>query len=88
MLSPRTLLDPQLFAALLPGVGRDQSRRFVDRDGRRWQIRECAAPKHPCPRGTRCLIFESEGVARRVWSYPDDWDTLDESALDALSRST
>lgn len=50
-----------------------------------WRVREVDATGTPGARGTRCLVFDSEGVARRVWTYPTDWHDLDPAALLRLS---
>ena len=63
-------------------------RAFIDVDHVAWIVRECVAPRDACPRGTRCLIFESEGRARRVWTYPSNWRELDEAELARLSLGT
>ena len=63
-------------------------RAFIDPQHVAWIVRECVAPRDACPRGTRCLIFESEGRVRRVWTYPADWRELDETELARLSLGT
>ena len=63
-------------------------RVFVDDEHVAWTVRECAAPADLCARGSHCLIFESDGRARRVWSYPQNWRDLDEPALTRLSLGT
>ena len=54
-----------------------------DEEGRLWRVREVtyadAAPS---------LIFESEGVFRRVRRYPRDWDELGDGQLYELSWKT
>ena len=42
---------------------------YLDADGARWQVREVDARDVPGARGERCLLFEGEGVVRRVWSW-------------------
>jgi hypothetical protein len=46
-----------------------------------WTIREVEATASPGSRGNRCLVFESEALVRRVWSYPANWPTLNAPAL-------
>ena len=58
--------------------------RFVDGEGLGWRVVECAAAHVPGSRGPRCLIFLSEGLVRRVWSFPPEWRTLAPVALEAL----
>jgi hypothetical protein len=58
---------------------------YCDADGTRWQVREVDAHAVPGARGHRCLLFEGEGVVRRVWNYPADWARLPPSDLVSLS---
>jgi hypothetical protein len=55
-------------------------------DGARWTVRtyRCDDADHD----DRCLIFECDGVFRRIRHYPDNWPDLSEEALEALSWST
>jgi hypothetical protein len=55
--------------------------RDFEHDGQRWQVRELDASHVPGARSDRCLICESTEVIRRLWSYPNDWVTLDDQAL-------
>ena len=62
----------------------EHTHRIVrDEEGRLWRVREVtyadAAPS---------LIFESEGVFRRVRRYPRDWDELGDGQLYELSWKT
>ena len=50
-----------------------------------WRVREMETPTQPWARGPRCLVFESDAFARRVWRYPAHWRTLSDAALEALS---
>jgi hypothetical protein len=38
----------------------------------------------PGARANRCLIFDSEGVVRRAWSFPRTWAELDDDDIWAL----
>lgn len=55
--------------------------REVIHNGIRWSVREAAATHVPGARGERCLIFESDSVIRRLWSYPVDWNEFEEEQL-------
>lgn len=55
--------------------------RELVRLGSRWRVRELDASAVPGARGSRCLIFESEAVVRRFWSYPRDWANLSDDRL-------
>ena len=58
---------------------------YCDADGARWQVREVDASGVPGARGERCLLFEGEGVVRRVWNYPHNWAHLAAEELASLS---
>jgi len=58
---------------------------YLDADGARWQVREVDARDVPGARGERCLLFEGEGVVRRVWTYPHNWAHLPPEELVSLS---
>jgi hypothetical protein len=38
----------------------------------------------PGSRGARCLIFDSDSIVRRLWSFPDAWWDLSDEALSEL----
>jgi hypothetical protein len=38
----------------------------------------------PGARGERCLVFDSDGVVRRIWTFPDAWSELSDDALYAI----
>jgi hypothetical protein len=57
---------------------------FVDGGGIAWRVVDCAGARVPGSRGPRCLIFLSEGLVRRVWSFPPDWRALSPAGLEAL----
>jgi hypothetical protein len=61
------------------------SRCFTDDEAVVWTVTEIAGNSLALP-GRRCLIFASGAAARRVWSYPADWRTLDAEELVLLSR--
>lgn len=50
----------------------------------RWLVAEVDARDIPGARGDRCLVFQSDHVARRMWDYPPGWYTLSDAALAAL----
>lgn len=60
-----------------------EHRLLRDEEGRLWRIREVTfADTAPS------LVFETEGVFRRVRHYPRDWFELSDSLLYALSWRT
>jgi hypothetical protein len=69
-----------------------RSRRFMDSLGRRWYVRELPANGAP-GRMTTSLVFwrpslaTGDHVARRVWRFPADWRSLDDTALEALCEA-
>jgi hypothetical protein len=73
--SPHVPLAPVL------GVAID----FADAAGEFWRVTERDCRSVPGARGARCLVFMSESVFRRVWSYPADWRALAAAALEELS---
>ena len=60
-------------------------RTVTDAQGVGWHISERPAGHVPGARGPRCLILESEGVCRRLWHYPANWQELSAEELLALS---
>ena len=61
-------------------------RLFVDGDGNEWTVRELATPQ-AWARAPRCLVLSSRDCVRRVWTYPDEWRSLDVDALLRLGRA-
>jgi hypothetical protein len=55
--------------------------RQLARDGIQWSVREADAARTPGARGKQCLIFDSDIIVRRVWTYPASWMELDDDAL-------
>jgi hypothetical protein len=60
--------------------------RLLTIDGDSWRVREVDASEQPGARGLRCLIFDSDGVMRRVWVFPGEWRTLSDPDLASLMR--
>ena len=63
------------------------SRVVVDAEGSEWLVREVETPQ-AWARGTRCLIFSSSAVVRRVWRYPAGWAGLSSRALLELGQGS
>ncbi len=61
--------------------------RELFRDEVTWFVREVDARRVPGARGERCLIYETEGVVRRVWTFPTDWPSLSDDALWQLTET-
>jgi hypothetical protein len=57
-------------------------RRWIrDANGVEWDVREIDCRQTPGALGPSCLIFDSEQVVRRVWSFPADWTALPDADL-------
>lgn len=52
----------------------------------RWLVAEVDARDIPGALAERCLVFQSEHVARRLWHYPANWHSLSDYALAALGE--
>jgi hypothetical protein len=56
-------------------------RHLVDAEGREWRIYERTAGD-PFPGGGRSsLVFDTEGIVRRLWRYPASWSALPDGEL-------
>jgi hypothetical protein len=58
----------------------EQTRVVVDGHGNEWSVHEVDTPQ-PWAHGTRCLIFSSSSIVRRIWSYPAGWSRLSSREL-------
>jgi hypothetical protein len=58
--------------------------RFVGAGGIAWRVVERGAAGVPGARAACCLIFLSEALVRRIWSFPSDWRGLSPVELEAL----
>jgi hypothetical protein len=63
------------------------SRVLVDAEGSEWIVREVETPQ-AWARASRCLIFSSSAVVRRVWRYPAEWAGLPSRALLELGQGS
>ena len=56
-------------------------RHLVDTEGREWRIYE-RAPGDPSPgAGRPSLVFDTDGIVRRLWRYPTSWSALSDEEL-------
>ena len=62
------------------------SRIVMDAQGNEWVVHEVDTPQ-AWAHGTRCLIFSSPAIVRRVWRYPEGWARLPPIELLALQES-
>ena len=60
-------------------------RVFNDSEGRGWVVRERDVGRTADGMPRRSLIFETDGVLRRVYDYPRDWRSLSDAMLERLS---
>jgi hypothetical protein len=58
--------------------------QFQDSTRRTWLVFEHNCPTWNVP-NRPCLIFESVGAVRRVFTYPSHWRALDAGSLERLS---
>ncbi|MFL5560875.1 MAG: hypothetical protein ACJ79K_05295 [Gemmatimonadaceae bacterium] len=58
--------------------------RVITIDHEEWRVYELGPAVYD-RRGANTLVFESDGVIRRVRSYPREWRELSAEALFALS---
>jgi hypothetical protein len=59
-------------------------RVFIDTDGTRWQVSERPFADYDRRHGLS-LIFASDAAVRRVREYPENWFSLSDTELIALS---
>ena len=55
-------------------------RHLVDALGREWQVYERGSSTQ-APSSGRSLIFDAEGIVRRLWHYPSGWAELPDDVL-------
>ena len=56
-------------------------RLLVDSQGREWQVFERTAGAVSPAAGRASLIFDSDGIVRRLWRYPPGWAALPDADL-------
>ena len=55
--------------------------RELFREGVRWAVHEASAARTPGAKAYRCLIFDSEGIVRRLWTFPEHWAELPDADI-------
>jgi hypothetical protein len=56
-------------------------RQLVDALGREWHVYERGnSTDSPLP-ARSSLVFDAEGIVRRLWQYPTSWAELSDDAL-------
>lgn len=62
-------------------------RHLVDALGREWHVYERGSSMDsPIPARTS-LVFDAEGIVRRLWQYPSSWADLPDDALLGLMEN-
>ncbi len=56
-------------------------RHLIDPEGREWRVYERAASDFTPTMGRSSLIFDAEGIVRRLWHYPASWAALSDAEL-------
>lgn len=59
-------------------------RYLTDTQGREWRVYERPGSGDAHSPGRPSLIFDSEGIVRRLWRYPAEWTSLGDGQLLAL----
>lgn len=62
-------------------------RTVVDAECREWRVYERSAGELSPTAGRVSLIFDTDGIVRRLWAYPSSWATLADSDLLGLMDS-
>jgi hypothetical protein len=56
-------------------------RHLVDTEGREWRIYERTAGDPSPLAGRPSLVFDTDGIVRRLWRYPAAWCALPDADL-------
>jgi hypothetical protein len=56
-------------------------RHLVDAHGREWHVYERASGNMSPIAGRSSLVFDAEGIVRRLWRYPASWAALTDAEL-------
>jgi len=56
-------------------------RHLVDESGREWNVYERGSSADSPQAGRHSLVFDAEGIVRRLWQYPPSWADLPDDAL-------
>ena len=62
-------------------------RQLRDSQGREWRVYERTATDMSPMAGHRSLVFDTEGIVRRLWRYPATWASLPDAELAGLMDS-
>jgi hypothetical protein len=56
-------------------------RLLIDAHGREWRVYERTAGDLSPVAGRPSLVFDAEGIVRRLWRYPSSWSALPDVEL-------
>jgi hypothetical protein len=56
-------------------------RHLVDSHGREWHVYERHSTGDAPRPGRNSLVFDADGIVRRLWQYPSGWAELPDDAL-------
>jgi hypothetical protein len=56
-------------------------RHLIDSLGREWHVYERGSSVQSPVVGRPSLVFDTEGIVRRLWQYPAGWAELPDEAL-------
>jgi hypothetical protein len=56
-------------------------RHLLDAQGREWRVYERATDGHTSVAVGPSLIFDADGIVRRLWRYPSTWAALSDADL-------
>jgi hypothetical protein len=59
-------------------------RQLRDSQGREWRVYERTATDMSPMAGRCSLVFDAEGIVRRLWRYPATWASLPDAELVGL----
>jgi hypothetical protein len=59
-------------------------RHLEDAHGREWHVYERISSSFSPAAGRSSLVFDTEGMVRRLWRYPAAWASLSDDALLSL----
>lgn len=59
----------------------EHMRLLIDAHGREWRVFERAAGALSPFDGRSSLIFDTDGIVRRLWRYPSAWSSLPDAEL-------
>jgi hypothetical protein len=63
-------------------------RHLVDAHGHEWHVYERSESADAPAPGRKSLVFDTEGIVRRLWQYPHAWRELPDGALLELMDDT